>query len=1546
MENENKMQQATPIDFNDDNLAPLDIPMAEPNVINEDKNVADNAFLQAFNEDMDLEDAINLNSNSIDAYSTKEELFKSTVDKHIENKNKALEDTVNSKTYLTVEEAQAGIDYYEKNKLETKLDYSVEEINEAKLEGFKLGGRIFESDDDALEYLFSPSNVDNDAFYLASETLNDLAEKEGTINSITSFISEAVAVKPLAQMFIGDMTNEKAISLVKEYQAIQDPELKKKRAVELTKEFYEKTNSNNITTAFLVNQLGNPFYEQDIDNEVYMKAIDVFILGGASDVISLGKVGFKATKVVSKGASKGASKAAKGIRQAAKRNPISSMEQVGNTDGAAETLASIVVESKDNPAYMAMLEKYSGLDQDTIIDLASVSNADELEALALSNPSILENYGTVEKFQKYLRLTKQASDELSLSDIIDTEAVRKGLTEQDKTKFLEQEKAKLELEAANKLSTYNKSFDIETNITTQQQSDTITAIHVDNTGKGLAEFLLNNPDAVTKQTIEFDIKAVQPLAPIKTNKIDVRKMKLGEYVISPENLLSHGIDYGEDVGVQSIVGDITALRNQGQTLFNEVKPMIQQLNKGMGKLNKKQKELLELTLKEGDEYTVGGVNVGKDFTYMELVNKGLDEKAIKSYMEYRTVADNLLDLNNKMKYDELKIKGYGQYSLQLSPDLAKQLNNSKSIAYNVVDDSISQLGIEITGLDNMIKTKADFADQFVYIEGSQQVAKLGDLTNDSIQGYKMVRLSDNIGMNGNPVRFVLTQAAKNPLPKNVLARRKGYIPRKYEARHYIYKTNDYGDAEVVSAVVRASDIEKEIKQLEKADPSIKFYARQEGQDITTAKNSDAFTKYDVNLESNLSFSNNVRKKTLLTDSAGQRIRTKNPFDALSDQLQAAAITKPMVQYRATLVERLDRTITNLAEAEGKNLLKNPANVMEGIKKEFLPEYNKYQQLINYVNKQVVDTGDAAFETYSRNMRSAVNFVDDAAGKVLPEKINKLLDNAFDNKYAGLHDLENFDPVRAVKTINFVRLLGLFDPRQVMLQSLQALSIISISPKFGSIGVRDYTMWKLMKKNFRRDLKALEPMMKKSETNLDDMESAVLDLKDSHLLQSISTNADLTLQSNGVFSKGKQALNTAVEKGMYFYDLGNEMIYATAFFAARREVLSGASRRLTKQEMMKVQDRANRLAYNYTSANKAGFQDGLSSLATQFMQVPAKAYESIVSSQLTMPEKIRLLAGQGLFFGYTGVPMGEAFAGYLAQQLNMSEEEVLQKHAGAITDFENGVVGNLFSTMFGYDVSTKNLQFFGASVADIPFLPILKELRNTNDMVSASKIIAEAMGPSFDTVTKGSSLMGNAYRLFSNFATGNVEEGYAIAKAQFFSSNSDLMKFFGTTNKLSKAIMITELGKEVDKYGNVVVRYEEDERIGRALGAMFGLQDIEKEKAYMIFKQKQALQDKDKFLEETAAEFFDIGLKTGDFEITKKMFCSFADTNNINQETCEELWEKVGQRIIDRLDDESIGNKAKEEILESMWKYKDPMGELSSEYINEMHKQKQDNASGY
>lgn len=1547
MDENNNNQQ--PLDFNDKhNLAPIEIETKQPDLNNRDKVVGDNAFISAFNLGTDLEQEIDVTENNIETFRNKEQVFKPTVDKHIENKNNALAEAVNEKTYKTREEAELAIKHYKDNVIETKDEYSLDEINEMKLETYQLGGKRLETTEELFETLFNPQSANVEASYLAFEKLNDLTEKEGLINTTTSFVSEALAVKPLAQMYVGDLTNEMVIDKIRKLQAIEDPKKKRVEAVALTEEIYEKTNRNNFTTAFLVGQMFDPYYERNINNEVFSKAVDVFLLGGLADSVSLTKVGANASKNLAKGVSKGGVNAAKQINKALKRDPLNGMEQVGNSNGAAETIANILTEAKDNPNYMAMLERYSGFDEDTLIDLASISNAEELEALALSNPKLLQEYKTVGKLQEYLRLMKQASDELNLSDVIDSEAARRTITEGERTKFLEEAKTRMELDAANKLSTYNSQFDIETNLIVQEQANVIEAIHIGKTDKGLEEFKAQYPDAVLKEKVEIDIKAVQPLAPIKDrSKLDVRDLKYGEFAISPENLLSHGIDYGEEAGgVTSIVNDITALKNQGQTLLSEVKPVIKQVNKNVKKLSKKQKKLLTQVLREGDEYIENGINVGKDFSYMELVNKGLDEKAIKSYMEYRTVADELFKLNNKMKYDELKIKGYGEYKITLDSQFAKQLNNSKTTAYNIVNDQISQLGIEVKGLDNMKKIKQDFADQFVYVEGGQQVRKMGDLTNEELAGLKFVRLNNSIGMNGDPVKFILTQAEKNPLPLNVLQRRKGYIPRKYEARHYIYKLNEYGDPEVLSGVVRASDLKKELAAIQKQNQGTKLFTRLEGQDITTAKSSNAFSNYDVNLESNLSFSNNVRKKTLLTDSQNNRLRTKNPFDALSDQLQAAAVTKPLVKYRAALIERVDKTLTLLAEAEGKNLLKNPANILEGIKKEFLPEYNKYQQIINYVNKQLVDTGDKHFEAYSRTMRNAVNFLDDKAGKVLPTKINKALDKLFDNNVIGLHDLEKYNPIEGLKTITFVRLLGLFDPRQVLLQSLQTLSIMSISPKYGSIGVRDYTMWKLMKKNFRRDLKALEPLMKKSDTDLKDMEAAVIDLKQSNLLQSINTNDDLKLQSNGVFSRAKDGLNTVIDKGMYFYDLGNEMVYSTAFFAARREILKGASRRLTPEEMIKVQDRANRLAYNYTSANKAGFQDGIFSLSTQFMQVPAKAFESLISTQLTTPEKIRLLAGQGLFFGYAGVPMGQAFTGYLMQTLNTSEDEVLNKYAGAINDFENGVVGNLFSTLFGYDVSTTNLQFFGANVTDIPFYPILKELRESNDMVSSSRIIAEAMGPSFDTVSKGQNLLANTYRLFNNFAVGNIDEGYAVARANFFSSNSNLAKFFGTTNKLGKAIMVYELGEERDSFGNVLVRYEDDDKLGRAVGAMLGLNNIEVEKSYMMIKQKQLLEDKERFIKETAKEFFDMGMKSKDFEATKNMFMSFSDKMNINQQTAEEIWENVGYQIMDRLADDKVSNNVKNDIIEAMWLFKDPDKELSTEYRNEMYKMKRENNNGY
>lgn len=1556
----------SPFDSVDNEIGdePFDVNTEIENPINDpDSVVANSAAIKAYVKGTKIEDEIKNEERNIDVYKNKQEAFKSAIDDYVNFENETLIDAANNQTFKTTEEAEGVIQYVKNNQKETKVEYTNEDIQKVKMEIYSSAGNKFNSEEDYFNYIFSNDNINSKARYMSRSRLNELTESDGFINDASSLASSVIG-KSLVDGFVGDFTNETVKSDIEKYQLITDQDEKIKEAQRLTEKFYNGTGRNSFTTRFLVEQLNNPYYKNNINNDVFIETASMLAFG-VGDLVTAGKLSSYVVKGVAKNAIKkpsvkivdgikkvidegvsgvgdeieevndivvktvgkgfkksssikaAATKIAEEISTNIRPSIINEMDELKNHRGASEMLMGLVKSSKENPEIAEKIKRYTGLEESDLTDLASISNQKELDALRLlnKNKNIPADIKTVNEFQKGLR--KYVDNNIDgYEKIKNTELAREAITEQDKLSFIKRKETELDEEMV-KNNKY-KSFDFSSDIKRNKDTDTISITRT-------YEYKDGRPSKKTTENIDLDINIVDGFSVINKNKYDIGKGPSElDWFLSEDSKLFYGINYGKEIGVQKLPDDLTAVMNQSVSFESlakdEVKKLIKSKNK-LAKENKEQNNLLNLVLKEGDQFMEDGINKGKAFNYFELKTKGMDDKAIELYFNFRSNADQLLSLKNKTIRDELILKNYKEYSFKIhDDDISKLKNSSTKLQFD--GDELKYFGVEIKGEGKKLSVKTQDSKAIVYVAEEGKTIPINEIKNEVYNNNNLIKLVSPFGINDNSITYVLVNKfKKNVLPQDVIEKRTGWIPRKYKARHYIYTENEYGKANVVSGVVRSGDIEKEILKLKKKNPNKKYYSREEGEDIalnTKLKSGSYVDNIDVSIESNLNFSINKRKKELLKNADDKILETEDPFEVIGNQIRVTASTIPVSQYRMSMVKRLERTITDIQSSEKigmQNILKNPANVLEGIKDEFKYKFKNEQRLIDFVNKRVVDPSDPNFKKYSDKMKHYVNYADKKLSDSLNEKINKKMEGILNYAY----ELENINPLQVVKSMNFIRLLGFFDPRQAILQPMQATAILSISPKYGSLGLKDYAMFKLMKKNFRRNPEVLNDIMKKTDTDLSYMENAILDLNKSNIMSSISNNADLTLQNNGIFSKAKDNLDNFIDKGMYFYDLGNELVYSTAFFAARREVLNGADRALTKSEMIKAQTITNKLAYNFTAANKAQFQDGIPSMAFQFMQVPAKAYESLAGSTLTIPEKARLLAGQGLFFGYAGVPMGEAIASYIAKTLNLSEEEVYSKHATDIEKLENGFVGYVLSNVLDYDVSTENMAFFGAGVSDIPFAPLFKTLAASNDNIRMSTLFSEAFGASSDTIYKTNSLLSNLGKSLSGFVVGDFDKGYTKAREAIFSTDSNLMKYFGTTSKISRAIMIMEKGIDVDKYGNRYATYEEDERLKRAVGAMFGFNDLEKERGLILRDQFNMIKDKEKWLKDTSLHYYKMMEENETSqEAVKHTFMLHMKHNNVPEHTAYEAWERTNTMVLNKLLSENVKDNAFKNIRGSIF----------------------------
>lgn len=1512
-ENNQEVFNALDNEVNNNFDDPVYAPMEEANLVNEKKAILDATFIESFNDgDEDITNRLSEKTNTAQNFRSKEEFFKDAMNKHNTNKNKALINTVNNAQYPTPSDAEAGFNTYENNKVEIKDEYTTEEINSAKYETLKLVGGKARSKEDLADYIFSQANIGIEGKYRASERLNDLAEKSGKLNKLSSFASHMFVVRPLSEALVGDISYDNVKSDIAKYQSIEDRNEKVKFAVELTDKWYTGTNENDMTTAYLISQLNNPFYEDNLDDDVFAKTLELTLGGVISDIADLSKFGISASKKLSKSKMKGAKNSYKEITKVLNRDAINGLDEVGNTEVAGKFLGNVIERAGNDTTVMNQLEELTGLDRDTITQLSSVSDKEELEALMESNSKLSMNYESAAALQSHLRTIESARVDIDFDQIVETEIHRKGLTEREVTDFENNKAEQLKAEAVNLVSDYNDAYDIKTNLIKQKEIEVYEGISKGDITKTQTEKMIDNKldQLDQKQVVELNINAVQPFAVIQKDSVFdlVRGADnfVANYLLSPQNTLKFGVKQS-DGRVSNLTDDLTVIRNQQQDFLDKADKAFTTVAKSYNKLNKKERTLVENIIQKGDEYTENNVNIGKVYNRNELLNLGANDKVIDAYTKYRIFADEELKLNNAITRDSMVYKGYNQFDFDLTADNARQMRQSKSRLYNIVDDSMSLPGIKFDDINRKNEILNKFRDSHVLVEGTGEVVPMSALSND-LETNDIIKLVDSIGLNGKPVSFILSNKQGRTLPEWVIQRRKGYAARKYEANYYIYKINEYGNQEVVSAVARQSDVEKEMNKLINKDPSLEgnLSYREEG---VSVGDKSLESEFDVNLSGNLSFSNGIRKKELLKTSDDSRVRTKPPFQALMDQVKTSLVERPVSEYRAASLKRLKETIKvyenkylpenrfDSPNAADRTILVNPANVLEGIRDEFknLPEFKGLQKHINYINKQMVDPSSKAFQLYSEGVRKGVNLLDKKLSSVLPEKINNKITTLFDNKYFDFYDLEKSNPAQTIKTLNFIRMLGLFNPKQLILQSMQTTSILSISPKHGAQALIEYSMYKLMRKNFRKNPDALNDIIKKAKLDRNSLDNAILDLDNSNYLNGISNNADLVLQDHGVFSSTKRAANTIIDKGMYFYDLGNETVYATAFLTARRELLKGANRRLTMDELALVQERANKLAFNFTSANRSGFQEGLSGMATQFLQVPAKAYESLFSSQFTTAEKLRLLAGQTAFLGYAAVPIGEQFVGYLANELSLSEEQVVQQYLPQIIDFENGFVGNTLSSVFGYEITTDNLALFGSGIRDIPFAGLIQEMMESDSMVDSTAILKEFLGPSYSTLQDGASLLGQVYDVLDTIAFKGLEEGYKFSRDTLFDNESALVKFFSTSNNLAKAIAIYETGIERDKWGNVTKRWEEDEQFGRSVGAFFGLQSLETHLNYKKSLELKKATDIEGYIEEVSNQAIKYLEQTGDINGTNAMLYAECNSQNLDPIFCTKIFNKVQVR---------------------------------------------------
>lgn len=258
------------------------------------------------------------------------------------------------------------------------------------------------------------------------------------------------------------------------------------------------------------------------------------------------------------------------------------------------------------------------------------------------------------------------------------------------------------------------------------------------------------------------------------------------------------------------------------------------------------------------------------------------------------------------------------------------------------------------------------------------------------------------------------------------------------------------------------------------------------------------------------------------------------------------------------------------------------------------------------------------------------------------------------------DRMSANPVNAVRGMVFDAKLGFFDPGQLIVQTQTALASISVHPVYGAQTAA------ILKPMLHLMVNQSENLLDYYATRLlkihgfksaDDFKDMVRSLRNSGWMNVSGEVAQLDQYMNTV---GGSALarnfNKLREVGRLPFNWSEQFNRVTAYgiaWHATRDAFP--EMKATSREFQGlVNKKADDLSMNMTSSSAAFWQKGVLSVPTQFLAYQIRVLENILpkafggTSRFSGAQKLRLVLGQMLLYGTTGVPLGNEMMAWAAK----------------------------------------------------------------------------------------------------------------------------------------------------------------------------------------------------------------------------------------------------------------------------------------------------------
>jgi len=918
-------------------------------------------------------------------------------------------------------------------------------------------------------------------------------------------------------------------------------------------------------------------------------------------------------------------------------------------------------------------------------------------------------------------------------------------------------------------------------------------------------------------------------------------------------------EFRADNVVESLTGLGSFISNQQRRLYGHVSKQVKSIEKNLKsgpvrrltKTDEKQRVGAVLLKGDKEQTTFSEMQLMQGIETPELGLVRLNDREVAGYQAMRQVFDDLWRMLNRVQRDDLTSAGFSAFRANhVSKDgTVRPVTLFAKARHEDIGAAIPRVGgSDITHAVDVRTGNIVDLRSVVDLQKNLDAGRMG-----------FIRLKEDfIAGDGQHFRHALVDVTKvgelrqaknvTEIPAKVLDFRRGYVP-KIAADRVGFVVETVGD--VVRNGIRVRDVEayRGFKTRAEADIWInrKVAAGAEGREFRIqALDGGQYRR------SNPEGSDFVQRNLFLGAFGGYRTDgvfriglegyeggRMSAFEAVRRYADYVGRHAPMHQFKQGMIKRFMNSVKNTDGSRALETSYDWTSPLQLSKSD--PRYRSAKAIQDWMKAVfAIPTNE---ERWFQGVTQTLGYALDRAiwNKATGEKRfgagfyefaqNKLLTSPW-----------AADPFQQFKSLTFDMMLGMFNPAQLVVQSAGMAVPISLHPVEAAAVMPKFLALRNLFK--MRDAESAARIASSMGLKADEFKAMWQGYQRSGFPDSILENADYghyIASAHGYYSPG--FLKTVREKGRFFYNMGelNTRTFAWTMAYERLRKANGwnATKELTSQQLLEVNNEALRLSMNMMAANRANWQQGILALPTQFMQVTAKYYENLLGGLFNLNKGGKWSRSEAassafistLAFGMANWSVDELsddFESWLVDKGEFGMGLDPDKDADTIAMARGGLAEmlSLEALGFGLDISDRISLGSGINMAyDNIVVPISAWLFEGD----ASQMASALIGASGTVGTRIHTAAASFWNLFrADVATGELDSatvaGVAMDLARVTSTGTNAIKAY-TWNALNEIIN--------DRTGEPFGMAPPDENPGVIYAKAIGFDPLALEKYYIV-----------------------------------------------------------------------------------------------------------------